>query len=451
MARDFRASVEPLLALVAAFVTAALVLAVGAGPDPAATPDRALPLEVLSVALASRPAPAGVSADAVAFHRARLADRPDEPLSRRALVGLHLARFRAYGTREELAEAGRLLDELEARYPRDPAVHGMAAEAALAVHDVPGALRHARRAARLSPAGDPGGRFRLFDALWADGAYGPARTLLERTETVHPTPALLSREARLLDGLGDVEAAARLMEEATRLVDAYAESPLVRAWARVEAGTFLHHAGRTRAGVARYREALSLVPGYPPAVEALAWVAYGVDEDLPAAEALFRRALANGGHLELYPVLAEIAAARGDTVRARTYRAAFLETATGDPVTERLNLRPLAQVLAGDPATRPTAVAYARRDVELRRDRGAWATLGWVLARAGRLHEAADAAERAVAWGTPPPAVLRLAGLTLLEAGDPRRGRRLLHRALAGRAELGPVASAGIEARLAAP
>jgi hypothetical protein len=56
--------------------------------------------------------------------------------------------------------------------------------------------------------------------------------------------------------------------------------------------------------------------------------------------------------------------------------------------------------------------------------------------------------ERAIAWGAPPPPVLRLAGAVFLEAGREREGRRLLRDALTGRAELGPVVAAEIEQML---
>ncbi|MEQ8329195.1 MAG: hypothetical protein RH859_01905 [Longimicrobiales bacterium] len=404
---------------------------------------------VLRTALAARPLDAGVATDQIAFFEERLAERPGDVLSLRRIASTRLLRFRAYNDLRELEQAEDAAMRLTAWHEADAGAYATRASVALARHDFAGAMEAALRYRSLAPRGETGATWTLFDALWASGRYEAARGLLEETETPHPSVGLLSREARLVDGLGRVSEAAARMERVVRMVDGFAEPPIVRAWARVELGHFLHHSGSSEAAVARYVEALDLVPGYPAALEALGWLAYGVDEDLAAAEALFLRSAEYGAHLDLYPLLAEIAEARGAPARARAYERTFMARIHAPDAETRMFWRPLAQVLAADTATLGRALEYAEMDLAQRQDRGAWATRGWILHRLGRSAEAVEDMERALAWGSPPPDILHQAGVVSLESGLRRRGVSLLREALDGRAELGPVVASEIEDLLA--
>lgn len=148
-------------------------------------------------------------------------------------------------------------------------------------------------------------------------------------------------------------------------------------------------------------------------------------------------------------MLVEIAEASGDPAAADSLRAAFVARATADPASERLYRRPLALLLSDDPATRRQALEWAEADLAQRQDRMAWITRGWVLHAMGRSREAAEDAERALAWGAPTPEVLQRAGLILAAAGERARGRALVREALEGRVELGPVTSALLDDWLA--
>lgn len=433
--------------LLAPLLLVPVVSTVSRSGEPASTTP-AVGAATLASALDTQPERGGFRGDEVAYFEARLAENPDDALARRRLAAVHQMRFRAYGDAGEVERSAALLDGLVAADPRDAGLLSLRTSSALATHDFRGALNAAQ--ARLS-AGDPSATdadLGLFDALWAAGHYVDARRLLEATRDEGESMARLSREARLLDGMGDVRAAASRMGRVVELTDAYAESPVVRAWARAEHGNFLLHSGEPEGAVIRFEEALALVPAYPAALEGLGAIAYGVDGTLGAAEALFEAALRYGHHLDLYPVLAEIAAARGDDERAADLERTFLLEATATPARERLYRRPLALLLAERPDGLDRALEYAEADLAARQDRMAWATRGWVLHRMGRHEEAVADAERALAWGSPEPEVLYRSGLIMLAAGDRKGATPLLNEALTGRAELGPVTSAMIEGRL---
>lgn len=401
-------------------------------------------------ALAASPASEGLRPDELAFFERRLAEDSRDLLAQRRLAALHQMRFRAWGDPMELDRSSAYLDRLAERHTGDAALWSMRTSLALARHDFPAALEAAERRLVLGDPSDDSGLYGLFDALWASGRYDEAREILEGIEPERESILHLSREARLIDGLGEVGTAAGTMNRVVELADAWAEPALVRAWARVEHGHFLLHSGSPEQSAQRFHEALDLIPAYPAALEGLASIAYGVDGRLGAAERLYRAALDHGGHLDLYGVLIEIAEGRRDAAAVDSLRSAFVERATADAEAERLYRRPLALTLADDPDTRTRALALAELDLEARQDRMAWVTRGWVLRAMGRLDEAADDAERAVAWGAPTPEVLYRSGMILAEAGDDARGVRLVREALEGRAELGPVTSAMLDDWLAA-
>lgn len=409
---------------------------------------RAVDSETLATALGAQPILEGVRADEVAFFEARLAADPQDALARRRLAAVHQMRFRAYGDPADLARVDILLDELARTHPHDAGVLSMRTSLALAGHDFPGALEASRARVGLGDPGATDTALGLFDALWATGNYAEAKKILESSRGEDASMARLSREARLVDGMGDVAAAAERMERVVTLTDAYAESPVVRAWARAEHGNFLLHSGDPDGATGRFEEALALVPAYPAALEGLGSIAYGVDGEFGAAEALFEASLEYGRHLDLYGVLAEIARAGGDAERADGLELDFIRLATADPATERLYRRPLALMLAERPGGLAAALAHAETDLADRQDRMAWATRAWVLHAMGQVEAAAADAERALEWGAPEPDVLYRAGVVFLSVGDRRRGRELLTEALDGRAELGPVTSAEIEGLL---
>lgn len=386
--------------------------------------------------------------DDIAYFEARLATRGEERFSRRRLAASHLLRFRAYGDRADLEAASRQLEALGAGGALEP--ERLATEASLHL------TRHEFRAARESAASaieaaglhDATLQLRLFDVLWASGAYDEAA---RRLGVPHDTASLdfLAREARLLDRLGRVGEARDNLRLVLGKVRAFAEPPPVEAWALVELAHLERHAGDPHRAVALFLEALAVLPGSPAALEGLASVARGVDRNHRAAVALYRHALANGGHPDILAAWADVEDERGAPERARALREELLRQAEGDPQVLRWALRPLALALAGDPSTACRALGFARRDLIERQDAGAWDALAWTLYRTGEVDAAYRASREATGWGVPEPAVAYRAGVIADEAGHHDRAEALLRDALAGRSELAASEVRDAERRLA--
>jgi tetratricopeptide (TPR) repeat protein len=317
--------------------------------------------EVVREALASQVPARPTLSDDIDHFEARLAARGEESLSRTHLIGAYLSRFKAYGRRADLEAAAGHIQALEraGAFSQETA----AAKSALHLtrHEFASALADARAAAKGAPWSDPVTAYRLFDALWATGESEGARDVLERPlDTTNV--AFLSRHARVLDRMGGVTLARDAFRDIVERVEAYAEPAAVRGWALVEAGNYELHSGNPAAAVARYRAALEVLPGSPAALEGLANVSYGVDRNPSVASELYRKALANGAHLDLMPLLAAIERERGETSVAVRIEQAFKREVLADELNERWFRRPLALMLAGDAGTACEAVALASAD-----------------------------------------------------------------------------------------
>ena len=387
--------------------------------------------QALAAAVPAQP----TMSDEIDHFEKRVAARPEEGFSRRRLFSARLLAFRAYGDMRHLTEAGRALEAVGEGAFSDAARLALRSGLHLTRHEFQSALATARAGARLSPGDDAS--YRLFDALWATGGWEEASDVLDRPLDTLST-AYLSRIARVLDGDGYVEQARDRFRRVVENVQAYAEPAPVRAWALVELGNFELHSGSPEAAVRRYREALEILPASPAGIEGLASVAYGTDRDLETARALYRRAVENGAHLDLLPVVADIEDELGNADQASAIRRDFVARATADSMTERLYRRPLAFVLAEDPATVAEAHRLAEEDLDERQDLGAWDASAWVHYRAGDIEQAWDLARRAVSVGAPAPPVAQRAGIIAAAAGERGMARTLLRRALDGQVELSP-------------
>lgn len=423
---------------------------------------------VVRRALASDVPARPTMSDEIDHFRGRAAAKPNETFALERLFTAHMLAFRAYGDHKHLERASEVVDRLgghssspgtsTGRAPEAPAASSFEASASslpdasaeasrsvrslrsvaslsLAEHDFGSALSTARTLASVSNGETS--TYRLFDALWAVGAREEAEDLLEGTVDTLST-AYLSRRARVIDARGFVEPARDLFHRVVDNVRAYAEPVAVHAWALAELGHFELHSGDPEAAVRRYQEALDVLPGSPAALEGLASVAYGVDRDLDRARDLYRKALVNGAHLDVMPVLADIEEALGRRTEALRIRRDFVTRATKDDRSEAMHRRPLIFVLAEAPSTRAEAVRLAHKDLAVRQDPGAFHALAWTLHRAGEVEMAWTLAERALAGGGAPPPILFRSGLMAEAAGERARARELLEQALDGKSELAP-------------
>jgi tetratricopeptide (TPR) repeat protein len=260
----------------------------------------------------------------------------------------------------------------------------------------------------------------LSDALLELGDLAAAAAAAQRMVDLQPDMASYSRAAYFRWLTGDAKTARLFMQYALNGRDLQEREPA--AWTFVQAATMYWHEGDYDGADAVFAEALKWVPDYPPALTGRARVQMSLGRPARAVEYL-EKAYRIARLPETAWLLGDACEMLGD---ARKAKAAFDLVIREGRKMDRLTL---ALFLA----TKNRDVDEALRLIEEeRRTRGGVYVddaYAWALYRAGRLAEARDRSDRALAWGTPDARLLYHAGVIRVAGGD-ERGRDLIRRAM---------------------
>jgi tetratricopeptide (TPR) repeat protein len=408
-----------LVAVVAAASAAATLLfggVVRGSPSAGTTPQAAAPV--------SR-APTAVTEAAVRALQRRVRTHPRDS---GALAELGLA----YGQRmRETADPAYLVKAdgvLQRALRLDPqsgeAVTGLGS-LALSRHDFRRALRLGHRGVDLGPRDDVAHGI-VGDANLELGRYGEAFRAFDRMAALEPGVASYARVAYARELLGRRAGAVAAMRLA---VDAAAGRPESEAWTRVELGKLYFGSGRLDEAARSHRTALSVFPGYPYALDALARVE-AARGNLAHALELSRRAT------EAVP-LPQFAATRAELLRAAGREQAARE--------EDALVGAIARLLRSSGVRTDLEIALYQVDNGIRLHQALWLArrahesrpsieaddvLGWALTRNGRCAEAAQYARRALRLGTRDALKFFHRGMAERCAGHAAEARTWFRRAL---------------------
>ncbi|HEX6738066.1 MAG TPA: tetratricopeptide repeat protein, partial [Vicinamibacteria bacterium] len=292
-------------------------------------------------------------------------------------------------------------------------------------------LPEGRRGLAALAGRTPPARLALLHADLAEqeGRYADARRALLDEVRERPRWEPLARLAHLEAQAGrpaDAEALyARAADEIT------AKQMRALAWLEVQRGRLELAQGRLDGARAHYQRAERAYSGYPLVEEHQA--------ELLAAEGRFAEAAARYESLaarwprpELQQALGDLHVYAGQPERAAPWHqralAAYLDSARRGEAQYLHHLASFYADVEPDPAQ---ALAWARRDLELRDGVPARDGMAWALYRAGRFGEARRAMERALAPGLVDAHLLSRAGIIEIAAGRPDQGQALLARAAA--------------------
>ena len=296
---------------------------------------------------------------------------------------------------------------------------------ALARHRFGEALRIGRAAQAAAPgAAAPFGV--VGDALLELGRYGAAFAAFDRMAALKPNTSSYSRVAYARELRGDVPGAIAAMELA---LDASSGRPEATAWTAVELGKLHWSAGSIAESASLYRYALRIVPGYVPALDALARVEAARGRT-GRAISLQRRAI------EAIP-LPHYVAQLGDLLARAGRNAAANEQYVLVDAIDRL------QVANGVEIDLETALYRVDHGIRLRESlvlaRRAQAerpsvhgddVLAWALARNGRCGEALTYSQRSLRLGTRDASFYFHRGMIERCLGRPEAARDWFSRAL---------------------
>ena len=308
---------------------------------------------------------------------------------------------------------------------------------AMAEHRFDEALSWAQEALALG-SGDPSPWAIVGDALTDLGEYDRAREAYARLrDPIQPenesTALAYERESRVayLRFLrGDAQGAIKLMRDAIALATTLRLPAENVAWSDYQLGEICFKSGDIPGAEHAYRTGLLIDPNSYRNLAGLGEVRTA-QERYSEAIALYQKALAVVPFPAFAAALYDLDMQAGRPADARKQLELIEFIAKLNPINERLFYRELALFYADHSLKLKESVELAKKELEVRHDVYTWDILAWVLYKNGRIREAAEAMEKALAPGTADALLDFHGGMIEFQLGDLDGAKTLLGRALA--------------------
>jgi len=260
----------------------------------------------------------------------------------------------------------------------------------------------------------------LGDVLVERGALGEAIDAYQMVIDQRPGPQAYLRIAHLRWLKGDLDGALEMMSEAVRSTSP--RTPEAAAWAHVRLALLLMQAGEFAGADAVLVGALSLKPGYPPALHVRGQLLLAQDKSLDAIPLLIQAVQADplpAFRWTLYEALR----VTGQHEAASLQKVALHRYGVTE---DRRTFSLFLSTMGDDP---DTALHLAMQELEQREDIFTLDAVAWALNAAERNTEALDYSRRALAEGTQDARLYLHAGVIAARAGDRDRAIELLNKA----------------------
>jgi tetratricopeptide (TPR) repeat protein len=366
------------------------------------------------------------TATAVRFLERKVQDDPGNYIAWNQLASRYLTLLRDGGNEEQLTKAEQAVAaSLKALGPpQNAGALAVRAAVEMAGHRFGDALATAVQFQPL--ASDQAAAWQLIaDARIGLGDYSEAETAVLKLAELGASAAVIEpRLARLDLALGRTAGARTHFESTLKAVDD--GPPEIRAWVLVQLGELAFRSGDWETAERHYTAALAARPDDIAAQEHMAELR-GAAGRLEEAATLFQAVIEKTGRPEFCQALGDLYAFAKSPEKARPWHqraeAGYLASVKAGHV---LYFHHLAGFYADSQPDPLQALAWARRDLELRHSLEAWDALAWALYQNNQFSEAVEAAGRALASGTSDAHVLYHAGLIRMSAGDLTGGKAAL-------------------------
>jgi tetratricopeptide (TPR) repeat protein len=327
-----------------------------------------------------------------------LKQAPADPTLRNDLAGAYLQKMRETADGNYLDRASRIVDSILQPDPGNYDARRRRIEVEMQRHHFQQVIELATGLARERPD-DPVLFGLVGDAAMETGDYDRAADAYQTMVDLRPNLASYNRVAFYRFVTGDPDGAVDTMRRAIR---AGAAEPENVAWCEADLGRMLLKTGAYNDAEQAFRRAISLFPGYHPALAGLGRVSASRGQ-FPEAIKFLLQAQAAAPFPEYTGLLAKLYRRTGRLDLADRQIALLdlndrLDRAAGETAN-----RNLALALA-DLQHRPLrALELARNELKIRQDVYTYDALAWVLFQNGQIAEAAATMPHALAQDSPEP------------------------------------------------
>jgi len=327
------------------------------------------------------------------------------------------------GDLKELARAEAVLSEVIAQLGPAGDLYFLKANIDLKFHRLAGVHQALKIGRDLRDS--PQGRALEADLDFQEGRYQDAKRRYESLISDDLTWDNLARLAHLEGKLGDTARADQLYLEAED--ELTAKEMRYYAWVELQRGVLQLQSGRCEAALAHYERADRAYSGYWLVDDHRAEL-LGAEGKFADATQLYEGVVERVPRPEFQQALGELYELLGQNERAESWNqralAAYLAAVESGGVHYYHHLVDFYSDVREDG---PSAVKWARKDLELRRNFATLASLAWALYRAGEFAEALDTMNKALASGVKDARLFFQAGLINQAAGSDGDAERYLY------------------------
>ena len=383
-------------------------------------------VEVPKIATERAPYDPTLTDQTVTFYEKLVEKKPKEFIERRELAGAYLTRQRERG---DIADAVRAEQAAKASLKLQTTHNSLAlirlAQATLAQHRFPEALAMAQDAAKSSPHAER----LIIDIQLELGNYDAATQRLQGLPSEPDDMNLLALRARFAELRGKSDESISLMREAAGFADNRPDMAAETvAWYHTMVGHHLIDSGHLEEGEKACRKALKIFPNDYRAMTGLAEAAAWRGDHAGALRWANDAIKLSAQNPEALRLAGEAYAGMGKTTEANHQFQALRDLAGSFP---RIYDRHWANFLLDTDQEVETALALARKDLELRHDVGAHETLAYACLKNGLLDEADHEMTLAMEQGTQEAGMYQHASRIAEARGDKAKAATLLARAKA--------------------
>lgn len=270
----------------------------------------------------------------------------------------------------------------------------------------------------------------LGDAYVELGSYAQAQDAYTQMLQLREDLYALSRLAGLKSLQGRPYEAIADLERAVRYGQAHRLPPESLAWVQWQLGNEHLALGRLATAEGCYQDALERVPGYYRARAGLAQVRIAQGRYAEGIQ-LSQQVMTALPSLEYAAALGDAYVKMGRPEEAQKHYALVEHIGRLQMATQGMYQRELALFYADHEQHLDTALTLATNELAIRQDIYAYDVLAWCLYKRGRLHDAQEAMQQALALGTQDARLWFHAGMIAAGLGDTALAQAHLQRALA--------------------